>query len=100
MTSPEEQRIVPLVADPAAGICVRLEIEAPAMPLVHGELVADKPRQDEFLVTQELVLRCILFLCDCFCGKSVEECNSDEAAAAAQCSLYVTFRYLLPTKSK
>ena len=52
------------------------------------------------LVTQELVLRCILFLCDCFCGKSVEECNSDEAAAAAQCSLYVTFRFLLPTKSE
>ena len=52
---------------------------------------------EDFLWLRSWVLRCILFLCDCFCGESVEECASDEAA---QCSLYITFRFLLPPKSE
>ena len=41
--SPKEERVVPLLADPAVRVLVGLKVESPAMAMLHGLLVTDEP---------------------------------------------------------
>ena len=52
--TPEEQSVVPLLADPAASVNVCFHVKSPAMSVLHGLLVPLETAQDELFVVHQL----------------------------------------------